>query len=196
MGSITLEVNSGQLSQATYLQLRGRALAHVARDPGARGLDLRDVVQDAWLKLQSTKQWDSRAHFFGAASRAVRQILVDAARRRVRDRRAMQALGAKSMWSEPAAGVAEPLNTMTAERIVILDELVRELGAIDERWGAVAQMRVFGNVSNEDIARELGVDARTIQRDYRHAKRWIGDRLAGIPCQSRRRMSGAGDMDA
>lgn len=129
------------------------------------------LVHEAWIKLQRTQRWKSRAHFFGSASNAMRQVLVDEARKRnTHKRRANQARIDPDLLSERTPDLLED--------VLAIDEAISRLATEDERAARVAEMKLFGDIPMETIAACLDVTVRTAQRDWRFARAWLADALS------------------
>lgn len=157
-----------------YERLRTMAHARLrGRGPGA-SLDTTALVHEAYLKLvdQSRAAWRDRSHFFAVAATAMRQILVDRARRRGAAKRGRTLRPAT--LDEELPGV-EP----RAEDVLALDEALTQLGALDERLARMVELRFFVGLSIEETAGVLGLDARTVNRDWRVARALLYRALAG-----------------
>lgn len=152
-----------------YRELRALIAGVVAKEPGGiygigTGANLTHVVHEAWVRLQSTNRWSSRAHFFGAASNAARQVLIDDARRR-------RARG-------PHQGLLEdPPARPTSDFVLEIDEVLLRLGATDPRAARVAGLKLFGDLDTQVIADILGVSTKTVQRDWSFARGFLGVEL-------------------
>jgi RNA polymerase sigma factor (TIGR02999 family) len=109
------------------------------------------------------KEWDGRAHFFGAAAQAMRQILVDFARRRGAAKRG-------GSWSVISLSGAEVALQFEADEILALDEALTRLDEASPRLRQVVELRFFGGVPEADIASMLGVSTRTVERDWLKAR--------------------------
>jgi RNA polymerase sigma factor (TIGR02999 family) len=122
------------------------------------------VIHDCWLRLRKrTEPWDSRAHFFGAASLTVRRLLIEEARRRSRG---------------PTVALRESDTPGQAAYILSVDELLRELETLAPRPALMLSYRLFGGLRTEIIAELEGVSERTVQRDLAFAEAWLKSRLA------------------
>jgi RNA polymerase sigma factor (TIGR02999 family) len=155
-----------------YAELK--RLAHSLR-AGKAGetLNTTAVVHEAYLKLASSGSLriKSRAHFFAVAARAMRQILVDAARRRVAQKR-----GGGGAWiTLDEAAHADPLGP---PQLILLDEALTRLEALDPRRAQVVEQRLFAGLSAEETAAVLGVSRPTVDRDWRAARAWLAAELA------------------
>ena len=159
-----------------YDELRQMARRHLARERRQRTLNTTGLVHEAYLKLvdQSRAPVRSRGYFFAAAARAMRQVLVDAARRRGRFKR---------------GGGEEALNLEDFQ--VAVDDFAAELRDVDEaldalavefpRQARVVECRFFGGLSVEETAEALDLAPRTVKRDWALARAWLYRKLRGEP---------------
>lgn len=151
-----------ELMPLVYQQLKRIARAH--RRSHEATLSTTELVHEAFLKLAGGKdQWDGKAHFFGAASHAMRQVLVDFARRRNAEKRG----GDFQMVS---LGQSEAAVEIELDEIIALDDALDRLDAVDSRLRQIVELRFFGGVPQEEIARMLGVSTRTVERDWVKAR--------------------------
>jgi RNA polymerase sigma factor (TIGR02999 family) len=144
-----------------YQELKGIARRQLARSKGARStLDTTALVHEAYLKLanQARLSLRDRAHFLGVAGRAMRQLLVDRARRRLAEKRG---------GSQPtvALGGRELPVESQSEAILALEEALERLAATHERSVRVVECRFFVGLTEEETAEALDVSVRTVQRD-------------------------------
>jgi RNA polymerase sigma factor (TIGR02999 family) len=107
-------------------------------------------------------------HFFAVASRAMRQILVDHARRKLAEKRG----GGRVEVSLDPADLASPER---AAELVALDEALGELAKLDQRLARTVELRFFGGLSVEEAADLLGTSPRTVKRDWRKARAFLYD---------------------
>ena len=165
-----------QLVPLVYERLRAMAHARLAsRTPGA-SLDTTALVHEAYLRLvdQSRAEWKDRSHFFAVAATAMRQIVVDRARRRRAAKRGGPA-GADALSTEPPGAAAR------TEEILAVDEALTQLGSLSERLVRMVELRFFAGLSIEETAEVLGLDARTINRDWRVARALLYRALTPSP---------------
>jgi RNA polymerase sigma factor (TIGR02999 family) len=150
------------------------------RQAGTATLCTTELVHEAFVKLAPPDgaSWDGRAHFFGAASRAMRQVLVDLARKR----RALRHGGGVQMVSLSEAQVAIELDL---DELLALDDALDRLDAFDERLRRIVELRFFGGLSEDDVARSLGLSARTVGRDWLKAKLFLLHELEPLRRQLR-----------
>lgn len=179
LNSSSDEIHSEEVIGAIYEELRACVRGVLARENrcGSRpqaNADLTMVVHECWLKLQRTPHWDSRAHFFGAASRATRQILIDMARTR---RRRPQ-----DFSYDDKRYMAHAQNLCGRDMEIDAVELDAALNALAQhapRAARIGGYRLFGDLSTEIIAEIEGVSPRTVQRDWLFARAWLASRLGG-----------------
>ena len=133
------------------------------------------VVHEAYLRLvdQTAGGWKDRAHFVAVAATAMRQVLVDAYRRR-------QAAKRGGDWRkislDKAAGAAD-----SGEEVdfLELEEALARLSALDERQARVVELRFFGGLTMDEIVHVLGVSKTTVEGDWRMARAWLTSALRG-----------------
>jgi RNA polymerase sigma-70 factor (ECF subfamily) len=131
-----------------------------------------DLVNEAFLKLKASAkvQWQNRVHFYAVASRAMRQVLVDHARKR------------KAVKREAEMVPLDEAMVLVPERsaeLLELDEALKRLAIHDSRKARVVELRFFGGLSNEEIGEVLGVSANTAIRDWDYAKAWLTRDMRG-----------------
>ena len=143
------------------------AHSHLRTD-GRPTLSTTELVHEAYLKIGSgpASGWDGRAHFFGAASRAMREVLVDFARRR-------QAAKRGGDLRRVSLGQAEAALDMEIGEILALDSALDQLSVVNDRLRQVVELRFFGGLGENDVADVLGVTPRTVQRDWVKAKLFL-----------------------
>lgn len=153
-------------------ELKRIAAAYLAREARARTLQPTALVNEAYLRLAGVAPdgWENRAHFFALAARLMRRILVDHARRRRGPRRGGE-------WRRVDFDEALLLPASDADGLRRLDEAIARLEASDARKGRLAELRLFGGLSNEQAAAVLGVSPRTVVRDWRFVKAWLAREL-------------------
>jgi RNA polymerase sigma factor (TIGR02999 family) len=162
-----------RLLPLVYPELRRIAHRELRRVGGARTLNTTALVHEAYLRLvdQSRAEWQDRFHFFAVSSRAMRQILVDQARRRG---------AAKRGGGGPPLPLDEGLAQAAGRpaEFLALDEALSRLGLVSDRLAQVVELRFFGGLSVEEIAQALGRDERTVRRDWEKARAILHESLA------------------
>lgn len=163
-----------RLFPLVYGELRNMARRHLVGERENHTLSPTALIHEAYLKLvdQSWTSAEGRGYFFGAASRAMRQILVDHARRRVRSKR-----GGKEQ-AIPLEDHHLVVDEFDADLLAV-DQALRELEGIEPRVARVVEHRFFGGMSVEETAEALGMSERTVKRDWTLAKAWLHRKLRG-----------------
>lgn len=152
-----------------YLELKKIAHAQLQRH-SAQTLGTTELVHEAFLKLAQADGATSREHRISLVVRVVRQVLVDAARRRQRDKRGGDANPARiALDTEMAERIAtfEPLSNVD---LLALDQAVANLKTEHPRMGQVVELHIFVGFDHDEIAEMLGVTRRTVTRDWTAAK--------------------------
>lgn len=152
-----------ELHRCAHRQLRGA---------GGQTLSTTALVNETYLKLLAgeTLEVGSRAHFMALAARAMRQVLIDAARRNGADKRGGFAL--KVTMEVDAAIVPD-----AAADVLALDQALTKLEQVDERAARVVQLHFFGGLAFTEIAELEGITVRTVMRDWRAARALLADQL-------------------
>lgn len=131
------------------------------------------LVNEAYLKLvgDSAPELNNRSHLLGVAARAMRQVLVEHARRR---------LAAKRGGGDVAVTLIDEIAPaeMPNEQVVALDEALTRLDVLSPRLRQVVECRFFAGLTEDETAQVLGVTARTVQRDWARARAWLYQELA------------------
>jgi len=149
-----------------YNELRRLAAARMANEPPGHTLQPTALVHEAWLRVASTEAtpaWNGRAHFFAAASEAMRRILVERARRRQRLKRGA---GAEHLALEDEM-IAAPMDDV---RILQVHEALARLATEDPMKVEIVKMKFFVGLANAEIAAVLDVNEKTVRRHWEVAK--------------------------
>jgi RNA polymerase sigma factor (TIGR02999 family) len=162
----------GRLMPVVYDELK--RLAHHRRrdnDPTAT-LSTTELVHEVFLKLAAgaPTEWESRAHFFGAASHAMRQVLVDFARRRNATKRG-------GGLERVSLGEGDAALDIELDEILAVNDALTQLERVDPRLRAIVDLRFFAGRDEREIAQMLGVSTRTIERDWLKARLVLLDAL-------------------
>ena len=163
---------TARLLELLYPELRRIAAGIFRKERSDHTLQPTALVHEAYLKLvdQSKVEWQDRSHFLGIASRAMRQALVDHARKRSAAKRGGD-WQRVTFEEEIGLGGQDPLE------LLALDDLLTALTGISERAGRVAEMRIFGGMTIKDVAESLGVSKRTVDDDWAVARMWLARAL-------------------
>src|SRR5438874_8304038 len=167
-----------RLIPLVYAELRVIASRHVAHEWRERALRTTALVNEAYLKLVDQREVDfhNRAHFFAVAAQLMRRILVDHARRELRDKRGGGAV--------PVAlddGMSTPRPPVDAVDALDLDRALTKLEGLDPDQGRIVELRFFGGLTNEETAAALGISVATVKREWVLAKGWLHRELTGRP---------------
>ena len=163
-----------RLFPLVYEALRRIARRQLQGERPDHTLDTTGLVNETYLRLvdHDKLQWQDRGHFFALASRAMRQILVDYARR-YRTLRRGGGVRPQELHDEDAA------TDERSETLLALDEALERLAAINPRLNQVVECRYFGGLTEQETAEALGVTTRTVQRDWAKARCWLYLELRG-----------------
>lgn len=161
------------LFSAIYEELRRLAFV-VRRNEYAVTLNPTALVNEAWLKLADSPAltFESPLHFKRIAARAMRQLLVDAARRRLATKRGG---GADVQWVTLDESVHQL--AVSENELLALDEALDELAAAEPRQAEMIECRFFAGQSVAETAELLGVSEATLARDWRSAKAWLAQSM-------------------
>ncbi len=158
-----------------YAELR-RLAGRVRQGRASDTMSATALVHEAYFKLARSvgageaPQWIGRQAFFRVAARAMRQVLANAARDRLSDKRGG---GALPVTLDDQLGIP----AVSAEQVVAVDDLLQRLESLDERQARVVECRFFAGLSVEETAEALGISTPTVQRDWRSARAWLARAL-------------------
>lgn len=160
---------------AVYTELRKLARARLRKAGRQQSLQATGLVHEAYLRLMKNREghaWNSRGHFFGAAARAMRDILVEYARKK-------NALkhGGGQLRVDITIDLADGERTVSAEELLALEQTLSRMQADHPRKAEIVLLRYFGGLSMDQIADIMDVSTRTIEREWRFARAWLHTRL-------------------
>jgi RNA polymerase sigma factor (TIGR02999 family) len=164
-----------QLMPLVYSELHRLAARYMRGERAWHTFRPTDLVSEAYLRLADPSQaqagWNDRLHFFAIASRTMRQVLVDHARKRDAVKRGD---GARPVTFDEAKIVSEAPEDMLA-----LEEALAALEKLDDRKARAIELHYFGGMKHDEIAEVLGVHVNTVARDLRFSEAWILRHLRG-----------------
>jgi RNA polymerase sigma factor (TIGR02999 family) len=165
-----------ELLPLVYDELRRQARRYMRAQPSGHTLQTTALVHEAYLRLvgQSHVDWQSRAHFLGVASKAMRSILVDHARAR---RAAKRGGTARAVTLDEAGGVPDA-GSQRGVDVLALDEALARLAELDLRKSQLVELRYFGGLGIEEAAVVLGVSPATVKREWTTARAWLRRELS------------------
>jgi RNA polymerase sigma factor (TIGR02999 family) len=157
-----------RLFQLVYGELRRIANRELRQQWDRQTIYTTALVHEAYLKLAEQREMDARnrVHFFAIAARAMRQVLIDYARRRMAQKRG-GGLALTTLTGENVGFNVE------MEEVLALDQALTRLDQIDPRLRKVVEYRFFGGLSGKEIAGLLGITERTVERDWMKARAWL-----------------------
>lgn len=163
-----------RLFPIVYDQLRALAGHFFAARGDGHTLQPTILADDVFMKLvrKTDVSWESRAHFFAVAAKAMRDLLVDHARAR-------QAKKRGGDWQRITLA---DVTAGTRDRqldLIDLDDALRQLAAVDPRQERIVELRYFAGLTVQEVAEVLGVSERTVLYDWRMARAWLRARLEG-----------------
>jgi RNA polymerase sigma factor (TIGR02999 family) len=164
-----------QLFSLTYEELR-RLASTVKRGDPSNTLSPTALVNEAWLKMAKSPgiAAESPLHFKRIAARAMRQLLIEAARRRNSHKRGGDGEAIFVTFDESLDG-----SSTDEAQLLALDAALTELARFEPRQAAIVESRFFGGLEVSEISAFLGVSEATVLRDWRAAKAWLGQALRG-----------------
>lgn len=162
------EAAKEQLLPFVYEELRRQARYLMSSERSNHTLQPTALVHEAFLRLskQTGIEWRDRSHFYGFASRVMRQILVDHARHHSAAKRGNHSIHFS------IDDVQIPIEER-AEAILILNEILERLENFDEQQAKIVEMRFFGGLNNQEIAQNLDISERTVGREWQSARLWL-----------------------
>ena len=162
-----------ELLPLVYAELRALAHRWFAREPPNATLQPTAIVHEAYARLVSDndRRWKDSTHFRAVASKAMRHILIDHARRR----RAIKRGGDRhkvTLHEDVHASAESPVVDM-----LDLDDALTELATLNERQSTIAELRFIGGMTVEEVAKHLNVSERTVKMEWKMARAWLFCRL-------------------
>lgn len=166
------EQAAAQVFRVVYAELRNLAKAWMNHTPPGQTLQPTALVHETYVRLMGREPagWESRAHFFFAASRAMRDILVENARSKARLKRGG---GRRRVDLENLSMAIE----VPDEDLLALDDVLQQFESQYPREHRIVMLRFFAGMTNEQTARVIDVPLRTVERDWRFARAWLRSNL-------------------
>ena len=160
-----------------YDELKKLAKSHLRREAGAVPLQTTALVHEAFLKLAGSRHpsYENRSHFYGIASRLMRQVLVDTARARAAEKRGASLEVALAELPERATQPNRP--------VLALEDALQRLEKVDARMGRLIEMRYFGGMTAEETSTALSIPVHVVRRELRLAQAWLRREMAGENCE-------------
>lgn len=154
-----------------YRELRMFAASHLRNERPGHTLQATALVHEVFLKLmRSSSDWDSQHHFQASAARAMRRILVDAARRK-------GSLKRGSQWNQLELEDSGFSRSRDHREMIDLDDLLRKLDSLDSTAALIVELRVFAGMTFSEISAAIGEDRSAVYREWQFARAWLAARL-------------------
>jgi RNA polymerase sigma factor (TIGR02999 family) len=159
---------SEELLPLVYEELRRLATIRMAQQASGHTLQATALVHEAWVRLISdgATSWANRAHFFAAASEAMRRILVESARRKSR-------LKHGGAYERVAFEELNMADSTPDENILMINEALAHLEKLDSNCARIVVLKFFGGLANREIAQNMNIGERTVERHWAFAKAWL-----------------------
>mgnify|MGYP002277734956 CR=1 FL=1 len=135
------------------------------------GLQTTEILHESFIRMERGSGWADAMHFIRSATLAMRHVIVDSARARLRDKRG------GGVEDIPLDEATLPEYGETPEQIVALADLLERLGSENPRWMRVVDARYFAGMTEQETADVLGVSDRTVRRDWTSARAWLAGEL-------------------
>ena len=168
---------ANRLMPLIYSELRRMAGSYMQRERPAHTLQATALVNEVYMRLAggASVPWQSRAHFFGIAARAMREVLLDYARSHIAGKRGGKDAQKVDIDAEQLRGLSPKI-----ENVIAIDEVLQRLERIDPRQSRLIELRFFAGLSVEEAAEVMGVSPVTIKREWRLAKAWLHRELETV----------------
>jgi RNA polymerase sigma factor (TIGR02999 family) len=166
-----------QLLPLVYDELRKLAAQRLAQEKPGQTLQATALVHDAYLRLVDTDQaqrWNSRGHFFAAAAEAMRRILVESARRKLRLRHGGE-------FQRQNMDDCELASAQTPDELLALNDALDQLTLANAQAAELVKLRFFAGLTNEDAAASMGVSPRKANQIWAYSRAWLLECLGHEP---------------
>ena len=181
MNDVTLIIQAVAAGQASatddllpviYSDLKRLASSRLANERAGHTLQPTALVHEAYMRLvgSNADTWENRAHFYGAASEAMRRILIDHARRKMRKKRGGDT---QRVQLDDVAEVHSE-----SDELLALDEALSELELLDKTKAELVKLKFFGGMKLDDAAKVLDIPSRTADRYWAYARAWLQRHIA------------------
>jgi RNA polymerase sigma factor (TIGR02999 family) len=160
------------LVEALFQELHRMARSRLRQERTGHQLQATELVNEVYLRICASQQtvWQNRAHFYAAASEAMRRILIDAARRRNSQKR-----GGDLHQADVPLDLFATVGS--SEELLVISDLIDSLQTHDPAAAQLVKLRVFAGLKMSEIAEILGISTRTAQDLWSYAKAWLHDRI-------------------
>lgn len=153
-----------------YDELRSLAAKKLSNEKPGQTLQATALVHEAYMKLVKVERWESRRHFLSAAAEAMRQILIDQARRKAAQKRGGQ-LSRKQLDFCDLYAPEKP------EELLALDAAIEDLAKTNKNAASIVKLRFYVGLTNTEAAEAMGISPRTADRTWSVARAWLAVQL-------------------
>lgn len=169
------ETAAERLLPLVYDELRALARHRMALEPAGHTLQATALVHEAYLRLLGDQpvQWANKAHFFAAAARAMRRILIERARRQ---KAARHGGGARRITLFEGAATEQGSEAVD---LIALDDALEKLEKQDRQAADLVSLRYFAGLTIEETAQAMGLSPATVKREWNYAKAWLYAEIGG-----------------
>lgn len=163
-----------RLLELVYSELHRLAAGYLRAERKDHTLQPSALVNEVYLRLfgKGDLSWENRAHFYTTAARTMRRILIDYSRRRLAEKR-------PNSMQRAELGEGDLFTDSQVESMLIVDEALQRLRALDPRQAEVVELRFFGGLSVQETASVLNISEKTVKRDWSIARAWLEAEMAG-----------------
>jgi RNA polymerase sigma factor (TIGR02999 family) len=162
-----------KLLPLVYDELRKLAAARMAAEAPGQTLQATALVHEAYVRLVGAgqaQQWNTRGHFFGAAAEAMRRILIERARGKMREKRGGD-------WHRVDFEALDVGTSLQPDQLVALDDALARLATLDPLAGELVKLRYFAGLALDEAAAALGISTATAYRHWAYARAWLHGEL-------------------
>jgi RNA polymerase sigma factor (TIGR02999 family) len=149
-----------------YRELRNLAASHMSREYAGQTIQATELVHEAWIRLSGNESWKDKDHFIVGMARIMRRILIDRARRKLRVKHGGNLV--RVLIDERQGSSESP-----EDQLLLVNDALDRLEKIDPVRARVVVLKFFGQMSNQQVATELGVTERSVERYWAFAKIWL-----------------------
>ena len=167
---------ANELLPVVYKELRRLAQSRIARLEAGQTLQATALVHEAWIRVVGSEDpgWECRAHFFGAAAQAMRNIMVEQSRRKSSLKHGGNH---KHLDCEDADEISVEA---PADNVLMLDEALRKLERRDPIKARLVELRFFTGLTMPEVAEVLGLPLTRVERDWRFTRAWLQREIEGL----------------
>lgn len=169
----TEQALANDLFQRHYNDLVVIARARRRRSNRNQTLATIDILHESFIRLNKAKKWESREHFINAAALAIRNVIIDYARRK----KATKRDGGVKLTDQEYDKAVMPEYWESSEQLIQISNLMDKLKTQNARWMRIVDARYFCGFTEDETAGILKLSPRTVRRDWQDARAWMAERI-------------------